>query len=79
MAVAAQIAPTLAARQAKADARYFCDIAGMADDRVVAAMNANVWDVVEPLRSLLEAPHPVDESQLIDPDVPLDALQRTVA
>jgi 3-phenylpropionate/trans-cinnamate dioxygenase ferredoxin reductase component len=51
----------------------------MADDRVVAAMNANVWDVVEPLRSLLEAHHPVDESQLVDPDVPLDALQPTVA
>jgi 3-phenylpropionate/trans-cinnamate dioxygenase ferredoxin reductase subunit len=51
----------------------------LADDRVVAAMNANVWDVVEPLRSLVEARHPVDESLLADPRVPLGALQPTAA
>ncbi len=43
-------------------------------DRVVAAMNANVWDVVEPLRSLIASQQTVDESRLVDPDVPLDAV-----
>ncbi|MGH9187442.1 MAG: NAD(P)/FAD-dependent oxidoreductase [Acidimicrobiales bacterium] len=50
----------------------------LTDDRVVAAMNANVWDVVEPLRSLIEAQQTVDQSRLVDPDVPLGALQPAV-
>ena len=44
------------------------------DDRVVAAMNLNVWDVVEPLRRLITSRHPVDDARLRDPDVPLDEL-----
>jgi 3-phenylpropionate/trans-cinnamate dioxygenase ferredoxin reductase subunit len=46
----------------------------IADGRVVAAMNANVWDVVEPLRALIESQQRVDVSRLVDPEVPLDAL-----
>ncbi|MGH9247864.1 MAG: NAD(P)/FAD-dependent oxidoreductase [Acidimicrobiales bacterium] len=47
-------------------------------DRVVAAMNANIWDVIEPLRSLIEARAAVDESRLADPDIPLGALHLAV-
>ena len=44
------------------------------DDIVVAAMNANVWDVNKGLRSLIEAGRPVSEHLLRDPDVPIEAL-----
>ena len=43
-------------------------------ERVIAAMNANTWDVAEPLQALIRAGQPVDEAQLIDVDVPLEAL-----
>ena len=46
----------------------------VADGRVVAALNANVWDVVEPLQTLIAARLPVDEARLADPDVAIDAL-----
>lgn len=48
-------------------------------DRVVATMNANVWDVAEPLRALIEAGQAVDEARLADPHVPLDRLDLTVS
>ena len=35
---------------------------------VTAAMNVNVWDVVEDLKSLIEAGKPVDLARLTDPD-----------
>jgi 3-phenylpropionate/trans-cinnamate dioxygenase ferredoxin reductase component len=44
------------------------------DGRVVAAMNVNVWDVVEDLRRVIIAGAPVDESRLRDPDVALPDL-----
>jgi 3-phenylpropionate/trans-cinnamate dioxygenase ferredoxin reductase subunit len=44
------------------------------DDRVVAAMNANVWDVVEGLQSLILSGERVEDSQLADPAVELGAL-----
>jgi 3-phenylpropionate/trans-cinnamate dioxygenase ferredoxin reductase component len=47
-----------------------------ANERVVAAMNANVWDVAEPLQALIRAGRPVDESQLIDQNVTLESLVR---
>jgi 3-phenylpropionate/trans-cinnamate dioxygenase ferredoxin reductase subunit len=46
----------------------------IADERVVAAMNANVWDLVEPLRALIEARQPVDDALLVDASVPIDGL-----
>jgi 3-phenylpropionate/trans-cinnamate dioxygenase ferredoxin reductase subunit len=43
-------------------------------DRVVAGMNVNVWDVVDPIQRLIRARAAVDDGRLADPDVPLDAL-----
>ena len=42
------------------------------DQRVVAGMNANVWDVVEPIQALIRGGLPVDPARLADPDIPLD-------
>jgi 3-phenylpropionate/trans-cinnamate dioxygenase ferredoxin reductase component len=44
------------------------------DDRVVAGMNVNVWDVNEATRELIRSRHTVDTSRLADLDVPVDAL-----
>jgi 3-phenylpropionate/trans-cinnamate dioxygenase ferredoxin reductase component len=44
------------------------------DDRVVAGMNVNVWDVNEAIRELIRSRHTVDTSRLADADVPVDAL-----
>jgi 3-phenylpropionate/trans-cinnamate dioxygenase ferredoxin reductase subunit len=44
------------------------------DERVVAAMNLNVWDVHDTLRELIRARGRVDVNRLADPDVPLDQL-----
>ncbi|RPK32219.1 FAD-dependent oxidoreductase [Streptomyces sp. ADI93-02] len=46
----------------------------MSGSRVVAGMNVNVWDVVDPIRSLILSRAEVDDTRLADPDVPLDAL-----
>ena len=45
------------------------------ENRVVAAMNGNVWDESEHLQALVESVEPVDESRLSNPAVPLDLLQ----
>jgi 3-phenylpropionate/trans-cinnamate dioxygenase ferredoxin reductase component len=42
------------------------------DHRVVAAMNANVWDVVEALQAVIASERIVDPARLTDPDTPLD-------
>jgi 3-phenylpropionate/trans-cinnamate dioxygenase ferredoxin reductase component len=42
------------------------------DQRVVAGMNANVWDVTEPIQALIRGGLPVDPARLADPDIPLD-------
>jgi 3-phenylpropionate/trans-cinnamate dioxygenase ferredoxin reductase component len=42
------------------------------DQRVVAGMNANIWDVTEPVQALIRAGWPVDPARLADPDIPLD-------
>jgi 3-phenylpropionate/trans-cinnamate dioxygenase ferredoxin reductase component len=42
------------------------------EQRVVAGMNAGVWDVVEPVQTLIRGGRPVDPERLTDPDVPLD-------
>ena len=44
------------------------------ENRVLAGMNANIWDVTEPIQALIRAGVPVDPSQLADADVPLDSL-----
>jgi 3-phenylpropionate/trans-cinnamate dioxygenase ferredoxin reductase subunit len=43
-------------------------------DRVVAAMNVNVWDVHDAIRRLVAEREAVDDRRLADPDVPLDDL-----
>jgi 3-phenylpropionate/trans-cinnamate dioxygenase ferredoxin reductase component len=42
------------------------------DQRVLAGMNANIWDVVESIQALIRGGLPVDPARLADPDLPLD-------
>jgi 3-phenylpropionate/trans-cinnamate dioxygenase ferredoxin reductase component len=42
------------------------------DQRVLAGMNANTWDVTEPIQALIRGGRPVDPARLADPDIPLD-------
>jgi 3-phenylpropionate/trans-cinnamate dioxygenase ferredoxin reductase subunit len=46
----------------------------VAEGRVLAGMNVNVWDVADPIRALIAGRGTVDERRLTDPDVPLTAL-----
>ena len=46
----------------------------LAEGRVLAGMNVNVWDVAEPIQALIAGGHAVDERRLSDPDVPLTEL-----
>jgi 3-phenylpropionate/trans-cinnamate dioxygenase ferredoxin reductase subunit len=43
-------------------------------DRVVAAMNVNVWDVIDSIKRLISERVTVDDRRLADPDVPLEEL-----
>jgi 3-phenylpropionate/trans-cinnamate dioxygenase ferredoxin reductase subunit len=51
----------------------------LADDRVVAGMNVNVWDVTDPIQQLIRSRSAVDLGRLTDPDVPLEALASAAA
>ena len=44
------------------------------DQRITAAMNVNVWDVVEDLKTLIQTAQPVEPDRLADPDTPLTDL-----
>lgn len=44
------------------------------DDRVVAGMNVNVWDVTDPIQTLIRTRTPVDPGELSDTDLPLEDL-----
>ena len=44
------------------------------DDRVVAGMNVNVWDVAEQIQALIRSRRPVDTARLVDPCIPIEAL-----
>ena len=46
----------------------------IADDRVVAGMNVNIWEVSESIGRLVRSATPVNEAALIDPDVDLATL-----
>jgi 3-phenylpropionate/trans-cinnamate dioxygenase ferredoxin reductase subunit len=46
----------------------------VAGGRVVAGMNANVWDVTGPIQGLIRSRQPVDVARLTDPAVPLEEL-----
>jgi 3-phenylpropionate/trans-cinnamate dioxygenase ferredoxin reductase subunit len=41
------------------------------DDRVIAGMNLNIWDVTDDIQALIRARQPVERARLADPDVPL--------
>jgi 3-phenylpropionate/trans-cinnamate dioxygenase ferredoxin reductase component len=43
-------------------------------DRVVAGMNVNVWDVVDPIGRLIRERVAVDDRRLADPGIPLETL-----
>jgi 3-phenylpropionate/trans-cinnamate dioxygenase ferredoxin reductase subunit len=42
------------------------------DQRVMAAMNANLWEVAEPIQALIRGGLAVDPARLTHPDIPLD-------
>ena len=46
----------------------------LADGRVVAGMNANIWDVAKPIERLIRSRAVIDVAALADPAVPLDDL-----
>jgi 3-phenylpropionate/trans-cinnamate dioxygenase ferredoxin reductase subunit len=46
------------------------------DERVVAGMNVNVWDVNEHVQALIRGRRPVDVARLTDSDTPLEELAR---
>ncbi|TXK34329.1 NAD(P)/FAD-dependent oxidoreductase [Nonomuraea sp. C10] len=43
----------------------------LAEGRVVAGMNVNVWDVTDDIKTLIRAAAPADRAKLADPSVPL--------
>ena len=46
----------------------------LADGKVLAGMNVNVWDVTDPIQALVRSGKPVDLDRLADPQVPLTDL-----
>ena len=50
----------------------------MSENRVVAGMNVNVWDVTDPIRRLIAERIAVDDRQLADTDLPLDQLASAI-
>jgi 3-phenylpropionate/trans-cinnamate dioxygenase ferredoxin reductase subunit len=44
------------------------------DERLVAGMNMNIWDVSDPIRELISSRRALDPGKLADPDVPLSQL-----
>jgi 3-phenylpropionate/trans-cinnamate dioxygenase ferredoxin reductase component len=44
------------------------------EDRIVAGMNVNVWDVADSIERLIRERVAVDDRRLADPDMPLEAL-----
>jgi 3-phenylpropionate/trans-cinnamate dioxygenase ferredoxin reductase component len=49
------------------------------EDRVVAGMNVNVWDVTGPIQELVRSARPVDRRRLVDTDVPLEEIAGALA
>ncbi len=54
------------------DTNEFCAFWLDRDDRVLAGMNVNVWNVVESIQELVRARVPVDPDRLADPNAPLN-------
>ena len=53
------------------DAREFVAF-WLSGGRVLAGMNVNVWDVVDPIRALITSGRTVDVARLADPGIPLE-------
>jgi 3-phenylpropionate/trans-cinnamate dioxygenase ferredoxin reductase subunit len=49
----------------------------LSEGRVVAGMNANVWDVTGPIGELIRSRTPIDAARLADPDVRLEDMVAT--
>ncbi|WP_406110826.1 NAD(P)/FAD-dependent oxidoreductase [Kitasatospora purpeofusca] len=43
----------------------------LSEGKVLAGMNVNIWDVTDPIRSLIRSGRAVDPARLADPEVPL--------
>jgi 3-phenylpropionate/trans-cinnamate dioxygenase ferredoxin reductase subunit len=46
------------------------------DNRVLAGMNVNIWDVVDPVKALIRSGRAIDPDRLANPEVPLEELNR---
>ena len=46
----------------------------LADGRVIAGMNVNVWDVTDPIKALIRSRRQVDRDRLADPAISLDTV-----
>ncbi len=44
-----------------------------ADNRVLAGMNVNIWDVLDDVKALIRSGQPVDPERIADPAQPLRA------
>jgi 3-phenylpropionate/trans-cinnamate dioxygenase ferredoxin reductase component len=49
------------------------------DGRVVAGMNANIWNVTKPIEGLIRSGAKIDADELADPSVPIDDLAGVAA
>ena len=49
------------------------------DERVVAGLNMNVWDVSDPIRELIRLRRPIDREALVDSAIPLSQLTADAA
>ncbi|MEA2385404.1 MAG: 3-phenylpropionate/trans-cinnamate dioxygenase ferredoxin reductase component [Solirubrobacteraceae bacterium] len=49
------------------------------DERLVAGMNVNVWDVSDPIQELIRSGATVDRARLADPDVPVEEVASSAA
>jgi 3-phenylpropionate/trans-cinnamate dioxygenase ferredoxin reductase component len=56
------------------DGREFVQFWLDGDNRVLAGMNVNVWDVLDDVKSLIRSRQPVDTARLVDPARPLREL-----
>ncbi len=56
------------------DAREFVAFWLDGDNRVLAGMNVNVWDVLDDVKSLIRSQSPVDPDKLADPQQALESL-----
>jgi 3-phenylpropionate/trans-cinnamate dioxygenase ferredoxin reductase component len=58
------------------DGREFVAFWLDADNRVLAGMNVNIWDVLDDVKSLIRSKSAVDPEKLADPQAPLGGLVR---